>query len=159
MSFLSLQKVHNRLNEMFLLHQEALIGGDLEAAGARLNEFEQELRKHMRDEEELLLPIYERAGKIPGGAVEFFTGEHRKMLEFLARFKATLAQLQASPGTLTRKIIKLFDEEAGFKSLSEHHDMREQNILYPTLDRITTDEEKRALLDQCFTVKKQQPDC
>lgn len=36
-----------------------------------------------------------------------------------------------------------------FKHLAEHHDFREKNILYPWLDRITTEEERSSLLKQC----------
>lgn len=114
----------------------------------RLQEFERELLSHMRQEEELLLPIYQRAGRIAGGPVEFFTGEHKKMLLFLDRFKETLRQLEDQPPDLTRRIIHLFDEEALFKHLVEHHDQRERNILYPTLDRVTSEHERHALLSQ-----------
>jgi hemerythrin superfamily protein len=37
-----------------------------------------------------------------------------------------------------------------FKHLVEHHDLREQNILYPTLDRLTTEAERRDLLGRCL---------
>jgi iron-sulfur cluster repair protein YtfE (RIC family) len=162
-TFLSLMKVHEELNELFYLHQEALLTFDILGAFKRLTEFEGELRKHMSFEEEALLPIYERAGRIPGGLVVFFTGEHRRMLEFLERFRATLERLvsrysateqrsdtegsaSCDDASLKREIIQLFDQEALFKHLVEHHDLREQNILYPTLDRVTDDAEKREML-------------
>jgi len=34
----------------------------------------------------------------------------------------------------------------------QHHDSREQNILYPTLDKMTTAEERRILLRRCREV-------
>jgi hypothetical protein len=37
-----------------------------------------------------------------------------------------------------------------FKLLAEHHDSREQTILYPALDNVTTEEEKRNLLARCL---------
>ncbi len=148
MSFLALLKTHEHLNELFLLHQAALLQLDLALALERLRTFERELRAHMQVEEELLLPIYQRAGPIPGGPVEFFTGEHQRMLQLLARFNESLQQLQAQPEDLTRRIIQLLDEEAMFKSLVQHHDAREENILYPTLDRVATEQEKQQLLKQ-----------
>ena len=145
-SFLSLMKVHEALNELFYLHQEALLVFDIPGALALLTEFEGELREHMRLEEEILLPVYERAGRIPGGPVIFFTGEHKRMLEFLQRFHSTLNRLTAcDAATLKREIITLFDQQAVFKHLVEHHDMRERNILYPTLDRVTDETEKHDL--------------
>jgi iron-sulfur cluster repair protein YtfE (RIC family) len=147
LSFLSLLDIHDRLNEMFYEHQEALLMLDLDLALERLDQFEMKLRDHMKHEEELLLPVYERAGKIPGGPAVFFTGEHRRMLEFLTRFRETLSRLLIERADLKRQIIALFDQEATFKSLVEHHDQRERNILYPALDRVTTDEERRRLLE------------
>src|SRR5512143_35993 len=97
LSFLSLLEIHEHLNETFLLHQEALLALDVDLALARLREFERELRAHMRVEEELLLPVYARAGRIKGGPIEFYTGEHKKMLEFLARFSEKLEQLENKP--------------------------------------------------------------
>lgn len=148
-SFLSLLETHEHLSELFLLHQEALLALDIELALARLNQYEPELRAHMRVEEELLLPVYARAGRIQGGPIEFYTGEHRKMLEFLARFNETLEQLRNNPQNLRREIIELFDAQAVFKHLAEHHDQREENILYPTLDKVTSKEERSALLSRC----------
>ena len=148
-SFLSLIEVHEHLNEMFLSHQEALLALDLELALIRLKRFESELRAHMRLEEDLLLPLYARAGSIRGGPIEFYTGEHQRMTEFLARFTEQLEELKRNPSKLRRGIIELFDGEAVFKQLMQHHDMRERNILYPTLDKVTSEEERRDLLTPC----------
>ncbi len=145
-SFLSLLKTHARLTELFLSHQEALLMLDIRVARERLIEFERELWEHMQFEEERLIPLYERAGRISGGQVEFFTGEHKKMLLFLGRFKERLAHLEEDPSGLKRAVIELFDDQALFKHLVEHHDQREKNILYPMLDRVTNEEERRELL-------------
>src|SRR5206468_7867779 len=75
MSFAKLLEFHERLNELFLLHQEALLRLDLDLAAERLRIYERELRAHMRVEEDLLMPVYERAGRIAGGPQEFFIGE------------------------------------------------------------------------------------
>jgi hemerythrin-like domain-containing protein len=150
MSFARLLKIHECLNELFLLHQESLLRLDLESAAERLRIYERELRAHMRVEEDLLMPVYERAGKIAGGPPEFFVGEHRRMLEFLARFAATLDELKEESGDTARRVIRLFDEEATFKSLCDHHDMRERNIFFPALDRVTGEAERRELIGRCF---------
>jgi hemerythrin-like domain-containing protein len=147
-SFLSLLDVHRRLDELFYLHQEALLALDVALAIERLEEFERELRPHMLYEEEVLLPVYARAGRIEGGPEVFFTGEHKRMLEFLARFREKLEGLRSDPRDLKREIIALFDHQAMFKHLVEHHDLREQNILYPTLDKLTDEGERRRLLDR-----------
>jgi hemerythrin-like domain-containing protein len=147
-SFMSLLKVHDELKELFLSHQVALLALDLELAHERLLEFRREIEKHMQVEEELLLPVYNRAGRIPGGPVEFFTGEHKRLLEFLSRFDEMLTEMESGTDNRARKIIELFDAEAVFKSLLEHHDLREQNIFYPVLDEITTEQERQQLLSK-----------
>ena len=155
MSFAELLNVHERLNELFLLHQEALLRLDLELAAERLRIYERELRAHMQAEEELLMPVYERAGKIAGGPPEFFIGEHRRMLEFLARFADSLGELKEEGGDPARRVIRLFDEEAMFKSLCDHHDMREGAIFFPALDRVTDEAERQELIGRCFAANSQ----
>jgi hemerythrin-like domain-containing protein len=145
-SFLSLIVWHEKLNDLFLSHQEALLELDIEKAERRLMAFKQELLAHMEMEEQILLPIYQRAGRVTGGPSEFFTGEHARMREFIERFEQMLAQLSICAENIKREIIKLFDEEARFKQLVEHHDAREETILYPTLDKITGEQERIALL-------------
>jgi iron-sulfur cluster repair protein YtfE (RIC family) len=155
MSFAELLNVHERLNELFLLHQEALLRLDLELAAERLRIYERELRAHMQAEEELLMPVYERAGKIAGGPPEFFIGERRRMIEFLARFAATLGALKEESGDPVRRVIRLLDEEAMFKSLCDHHDMREGAIFFPALDRVTDEAERQELIGRCFAANSQ----
>ncbi|HEU4388424.1 MAG TPA: hemerythrin domain-containing protein, partial [Blastocatellia bacterium] len=145
-TFLSLLNVHDHLTELFLSHQEALLVDDIELAVARLREYEAELSVHIRVEEEILLPVYQRAGTIPGGQPVFFSGEHKKMREFLSRFFKVLERPAPDVATRRRQIIALLDQQAMFKNLVEHHDQRERNILYPALDRVTTEAERLDLL-------------
>ncbi len=145
-TFLILLDVHAELNELFLQHQEALLAGDLVAARGRLLEFQRRLLGHMQAEEEVLLPVYARAGAIPGGSPAIFTGEHRRMREFAVRCVGMLDWLEAHPADRVRGVLRSFDEHATFKHLLTHHDQREANILYPALDRVTTVTERAALL-------------
>jgi hemerythrin-like domain-containing protein len=149
MSFVSLLDIHKTLKEVFLQHQEALLDGDLGRAMERLSEFERRLLPHIRDEEDLLLPVYERAGGIPGGQPILFTGEHKRMRELLAGFQGALSALEQNPEGRKRGVLRLLDRQATFKSLMEHHDLREANILYPALDRVTSDAERREILARC----------
>ncbi|MBO0857390.1 MAG: hypothetical protein J2P21_02860 [Chloracidobacterium sp.] len=58
----------------------------------------------MRAEEDLLMPVYKRAGRIAVGPPEFFIGKHGRMLEFLARFAATLGELKGEDEPAMRVI-------------------------------------------------------
>lgn len=150
-SFLSLLETHEWLDEHFLLHQEALLAGDLSLALDLLKTVEEGQREHIRVEEELLLPVYERAGRIPGGDTRFYLNEHRKMLAILDGFMETLPRLVQEGSTNTRReIVGLFDQAYWFKRLLEHHDNREENILYPVLDQVTSEPERKALLKECY---------
>src|SRR5437762_3971027 len=88
-SFTSLLDTHAWLLELFLAHQEALLAGDLLLARQRLLDFKEGLQAHVRAEEGLLLPVYERAPPILGGRPDLFTREHSKMLQFVDRFEAS----------------------------------------------------------------------
>ncbi len=147
-SVLALMELHHGLEELFLEHQEALLALDVDEALRRLAAYERVLLRHMADEEERFIPVYAaRAGRIEGGPVELFLGEHRKMREFLASFAEDLEQMRPRRGTeLRRAVLALFDRQAMYKHLVEHHDRREQNVLYPQLDRVTGEEERAALL-------------
>jgi len=50
---------------------------------------------------------------------------------------------------VTEGILRLLDRQATFKNLMEHHDQRETNILYPALDRVTPETERREILSRC----------
>ncbi len=78
-SLASILEVHKALQELFLQHQEALLDADLRRAMEHLEDFERRLVQHIWAEESILLPIFERAGAIPGGPAVLFTGEHRRL--------------------------------------------------------------------------------
>lgn len=151
-SFLDLLRLHQELDELFLSHQLALLSLELHQAGEILGRYERKLLSHMRNEEELLIPIYEaRTAEIAGGAVELFLGEHKRMKEFLAAFHDLLGRMKDEDATrLKRSLIDLLDRQSMYKRLVEHHDLREQNILYPWLDRVTSDKERADLLALCM---------
>ena len=154
-TFSLLVEVHHWLDNLFLDHQLALLALDLPKASACLKDYESNLRLHIKDEESALIPLYQaRTDNVPGGAVELFTGEHTKLTGFIAEFHQTLATLDGAPErVLKREIIKLFDREAFCKGLVEHHHAREQNILFPWLDKVTSEQERTILLDGCASLR------
>jgi hemerythrin-like domain-containing protein len=148
-SLVSMLEVHKVLQEQFLQHQEALLDADILQAAERLDAFAQGLARHIWAEETVLLPVFERAGAIPGGPPVLFTGEHKRLREWLDDFKACLTSLSQTPEDRKRGILWLLDREASFKNLMLHHDLREANIFYPALDRVTSAAERRDLLARC----------
>jgi hemerythrin-like domain-containing protein len=140
--------LHNDLEEMFFAHQVKLLHYRFDEALVLLEQYEQALLTHIRDENEHLLPIYAARGTIAkGGAVQMFLDEHEKLKNHLVLFKDEIAKL-AREDEPERKLLWLLEREAFFKKLCDHHDIRETNFLYPELDRITSDAEKLELLSR-----------
>jgi regulator of cell morphogenesis and NO signaling len=145
-SFSDLLEVHTRLDDLFLEHQRALLRLDLMAGLAALEAYELELFAHMMDEEQLMLPLYRERVEPPlGGAAEIFFGEHDKLRQYVALFNDAIKRLQRSDD-LEKDVIWLLDSQTTFKRLHVHHDTREQKMLYPLLDEVTTDEERRKVI-------------
>jgi hemerythrin-like domain-containing protein len=154
-SFILLTKVHEWLDGLFLAHQTALLSLELKEAKRCLDVYYANLRLHIKDEEDLLIPTYgARASDIPGGAVEFFTGEHKKILGFLGEFHEMLNRLRdQKKSELKHAVIQLLDREGMYKGLLQHHHAREHNVLYPWLDWLTSEAERKTLLEQCSSLK------
>ena len=145
-SLSDLQGIHQELEALFYLHQVALLKSDYSSAKALLKEYEENLLMHMKEEEDILLPLYrDRAEPVRGGDAETFTGEHKKIVEWLNRLRLRLFRVTPVSPDL-RAVIALWDDEASFKKCVEHHALREDRIFYPEIERLVTEEEKKHLL-------------
>lgn len=144
-SFSDLLVLHRQLDELFFEHQRALLRLDLDRAATLLETYEAELLTHMRDEEELMIPLYrERATAPVGGAADIFLGEHDKLRQYLVLFREELAKIAAA-SDVERGVLFLLDSQHLFKRLLVHHDSREKKMLYPLLDQVTTEPERESL--------------
>ena len=147
-SFSNLLRLHQQLDELFFDHQRALLRLDLKAATAALEAYETRLLAHMRDEEGLMIPLYRKRVEAPvGGTAEIFLGEHDKLRQYLVLFKEELGKLE-SEDDLERGVLFLLDSQHLFKRLLVHHDSRERKMLYPLLDHVTTEQERKSLFAQ-----------
>jgi hemerythrin-like domain-containing protein len=152
-SFSDLLELHGQLDELFLEHQRALMRLDLNRAASLLAEYETQLLAHIRDEEELMIPLYQQRAAAPiGAAAEIFLGEHEKLRQFLGLFKEEITKIKKSDDT-ERGALFLIDSQHIFKRLLVHHDTRERKMLYPLLDEVTTQVER----DQLFQRFQLQP--
>ncbi|MDD5542253.1 MAG: hemerythrin domain-containing protein [Acidobacteriia bacterium] len=148
-SFLQLLDTHQRMMQSFFLHQEALLQRNFRLAHRRLIQYERRIRKHIQEEERWLMPVYARAGNVSGGQPQLFIGEHRRIEEFIDRLKALLQKERGRERSASRHAIEILYQEAMFRWLLEHHDEREKQILYPTLDRVTSKKERNVILKKC----------
>jgi len=148
-SFNELLDLHARIDETFFAHQSALLRFDFANALAQLELYGSQLREHMLHEEEILLPLYAARSNLNGaGAPQIFLADHAKMREFVDLFTTRTVEL-AGISRPEHDLLQLLDREAFYKRLCSHHDKREREFLYPTLDSVTTDEERREILLDC----------
>lgn len=146
-NFSDLLEVHTWLDELFLEHQRSLLRLDLMAARAALEAYTLELFAHMRDEEDVMIPLYrERAVAPVGGAAEIFLGEHDKLRQYLVLFRDEITKLE-SADDLETGVLFLLDSQHLFKRLLVHHDSRERKMLYPLLDQVTTERERETMFE------------
>ena len=144
-NLLDLNRVHHELAELFDLHQAALLKRDFNSCRSLWTEYKRHLLVHMREEEELLIPLYAaRAAPIRGGGAELFSQEHAKIREWQGRLELRISRLGA--GTDAKDLIALLDDEALYKKFIEHHSLREDRILYPELERVVDPKERSGLL-------------
>jgi regulator of cell morphogenesis and NO signaling len=146
-SLSSLVSEHDELEELFDKHQRALLMRDIGAAFATITTFENTLKRHIRYEDDVLLPLYAaKKAETEGATLPIFHAEHRKLRETAANLAHTTGALYDS-SDLLGSILKLLDEEALFKGLFSHHTLREKNLLFPRLDAYTTELEREKLLE------------
>jgi len=150
-NIIELLDLHSDLESMFLTHQRALLRFEFPKALELLNDYERCLLVHMQDEENILIPIYEQQAVVErGGNARLLLDDHKRMCSILELFKEQIELLTTDDEPDTR-LLMLLDREAFYKRLCTHHDMREQQYLYPKLDAILSDEEKAALLGRITT--------
>jgi len=152
-SFKDVSGLHRELDELFFRHQVSLLDFNFRIALERLCAYESALLAHMRDEEELLLPLYAgRATPGRGGRPDFFLLEHDKMRRLLAHIREQLPRLYELPEP-SRALLKLLDQETTYKHLVGHHDERKERHLYPALEQVTTQVERDDILSRLFKLK------
>lgn len=145
-SLLDLNKLHQELDQLFFEHQVALLKGDFPHSRAVLKSFEKALLMHIREEDEILMPLYrQRSEQIRGGDADIFSGEHVKITEWINRINLRVSRLNRSDANW-KEIISLIDDEAQFKKYMEHHSVREDRIFYPEVDRVVEEKEKESLM-------------
>ncbi len=129
---------HQQLDEIFLLHQEALLQGHLQAAADILDAFNTCHTLHMNFEDKVLLPMYADLEEQGKWNATLYHQEHQKIQDLYGRIEEGLQWLikqSLDPSQLRRNIINLLDREKSFKGLCEHHQEREEASLLVELDR------------------------
>ena len=132
---------HDRLDALFTTFQQQK-RKDMAKAKEAFVEFKFGLQRHIVWEEDVLFPKWEEnSGMAEGGPTQVMRTEHRIIGECL---EAIHQKVQASNPDSNLEEQRLVD-------VLKSHNMKEERVLYPSIDQVTTPEECRdvfARMDQ-----------
>lgn len=127
---------HRKLDQLWNEVQKAADSGAA-AAGARFETFALELRRHIRDEEEILFPGFDERTGMTAGPTAVMRMEHRQMEALLQELGLEFG----NPGSP-----QIGEQTGALSALLDSHDKKEEGMLYPMMDRVFDEEESSALL-------------
>ncbi len=135
---------HDKLdNKIRMYSTEKLI--DIERAESIFLFFKSELEKHIIWEEDILFPIFEsKTGIKDGGPTSVMRIEHIQIKNHLQEIKRKLH---------ARKIQDPCKEEVSLLEVLESHNQKEENILYPGIDNLTSEQEKKLMIKEMSAIK------
>ena len=130
---------HDRLdNKIRTYSADKLV--DIERAESIFLSFKNELERHIIWEEDILFPVFERkTGIKDGGPTSVMRAEHIQIKNHLQEIKKKLH---------AKKIQDPCKEEVALLEVLESHNQKEENILYPGIDNLTSEQEKEQMIKQ-----------
>ena len=134
---------HDRLdNKIRMYNTEKLV--DIERAESIFLHFKIELERHIIWEEDILFPVFERkTGIKDGGPTSVMRMEHVQIKNHLQEIQKKLHK---------KKIRNPCKEEADLFKMLESHNQKEENILYPGIDDLTSEQEKEQMVKQMSAI-------
>jgi iron-sulfur cluster repair protein YtfE (RIC family) len=123
---------HDRLDALFTTYQ-SLKRTEFDKAKEAFKEFKFGLQRHIVWEEDLLFPLWEdKTGMSEGGPTFVMQAEHRQIGE----------QLDAIHQKVTAQNPDTDREEQTLLATLGSHNMKEERVLYPAIDQVTTADER-----------------
>jgi iron-sulfur cluster repair protein YtfE (RIC family) len=128
---------HDRLDAILQSVRARVEAGEWEAARREYAPFYDGLDRHIRLEEGILFPLFEeRTGTAAGGPTAVMKEEHREIRGALETMRDAMERADA----------RLFEEGlARLLSVLPDHNVKEEQVLYPTTDRILPEKDRAAL--------------
>lgn len=129
---------HDRLDALEAAAFEKRALGDLQLACDLYAEFAAGLKRHIGFEEQLLFPAFEEKTGMPptAGPTAVMRAEHREIEALLGEIEAGIADAAAPVESLRRS----------FHAVLGDHNVKEEQILYPTTDHLLGEEEADRLV-------------
>ena len=135
---------HDRLdNKIRMYGTEKLV--DIERAENIFLFFKSELERHIIWEEDILFPVFVRkTSNKDAGPTAVMRMEHIQIKDHLQKIQRKLR---------AKKIQDPCGEEVALFKLLESHNQKEENILYPGIDNLTSEQEKDQMIKQISAIK------
>jgi regulator of cell morphogenesis and NO signaling len=126
---------HDRLDELFKTFQR-LKRSDFSKAKEAFKEFKIGLQRHIVWEEDLLFPLWEeKTGMSEGGPTFVMRHEHRQIGQLLESIHDKV--VQQNPDSE--------QEEQLLLNVLGSHNMKEERVLYPSIDNVVSAEERETV--------------
>jgi iron-sulfur cluster repair protein YtfE (RIC family) len=119
---------HDRLDELFKTFQR-LKRSDFAKAKEAFKEFKYGLQRHIVWEEEILFPLWEKeTGISEGGATSVMRTEHRQIGQHLEAIHQKVVDQNPDSDKEEQELLNILGS----------HNMKEERVLYPGIDRVTS---------------------
>jgi len=133
---------HDRLEELFETFQQ-LKRSNFAKAKEAFKEFKVGLQRHIVWEEDLLFPLWEeKTGMSEGGPTFVMRNEHRQIAQ----------QLEAIHDKVAEQNPDSDQEEQALLNILGSHNMKEERVLYPSIDNVTSAEERETVFRNMTTI-------
>ena len=135
---------HDRLDALFKTFQTTK-RSDFAKARAAFKEFKVGLQRHIVWEEDLLFPLWEeKTGMSEGGPTFVMRQEHRQIGQLLESIHDKVAAQNPDSD----------QEEQLLMSMLGSHNMKEERVLYPSIDNVTSVAEREQVFRDMETIQE-----
>jgi len=136
---------HDRLDERFKTFQQ-LKRSDFAKAKEAFKDFKFGLQRHIVWEEDLLFPLWEeKTGLAEGGPSFVMRNEHRQIGQQLEAIHQKVAEQNPDSD----------QEEQSLLTLLGSHNMKEERVLYPAIDDVTSAEERETVFRNMINIPEE----
>jgi len=130
---------HKHCDRQFAALEHAFASADWGPAESHFRQLRDDLLRHLAAEEEILFPAFEKVTGHAQGPTRVMCMEHDQMRELLQEMSQALAARDsgALPGIAETLLI-----------LMQQHNMKEEQVLYPMLDEMVAESERREAVEK-----------
>lgn len=121
---------HYQCDEQLCTADACLRNGDWEGARIGFRRFQGALERHLTIEENIVFPAFEKTLQGAAGPASMLRGEHRQIRAVVSRMYAALASSDPLDYLIHSETLLI---------LMQQHSLKEEDILYPHLDRLLGD--------------------